>query len=206
MTDAQTMLKLAERLRQSANHDRIQELKMVMRRIATQLERCSAVTNHESPVEIERADAMNAGLNQEAFRQAWQAFQNTPIDLVADSDDETCKCLSNAIRTFVRAVHTAKEAHTNEYLMGYAIGLHDGKVAFCAAPQPADSAPAAWVEAKKEIDAGWPDIAPAEYEIAPNKVTLWRILRKHGIPLDRAQWVCNEALNAGVIGIPPTPA
>jgi len=70
----------------------------------------------------------------------------------------------------------------------------------------ANSAPDAWVEAKKEIDAGWPDSAPAEYEIAPNKVTLWRILRKHGIPLDRAQWVCNEALNAGVIGIPPTPA
>ncbi|RTE91876.1 hypothetical protein [Bradyrhizobium sp. LVM 105] len=97
------------------------------------LARSSAETTNVSPVEIERADAMNAGLNEEAFRKAWLAFQNTPIDLVADSDDETCKCLSNAIRTFVRAAHNAKEPQTNEYLRGYAIGLHDGKVGSCAA-------------------------------------------------------------------------
>lgn len=28
--------------------------------------------------------------------------------------------------------------------------------------------------------------------------TLWKILRSHGVPLDVAQWVCNDALNAGL--------
>lgn len=63
-----------------------------------------------SDTDIERADAMNAGLNQEAFRKAWIAFQNTPIDILADSDDETCKCLSNAIRTFVAVAWKGRQS------------------------------------------------------------------------------------------------
>lgn len=79
---------------------------------ATELLRITgAPTSPQAPdeiaksVESERADAMNAGLNQKAFRKAWSVFQNTPIDLAADSDDETCKCLSNAIKAFLLVVH-----------------------------------------------------------------------------------------------------
>ncbi len=67
-----------------------------------------------SETENERADAMNAGLNKEAFRAAWRAFQNTPIDMVADSDDETCKCLSNAIRAFVRVAWRDERRETRD--------------------------------------------------------------------------------------------
>jgi hypothetical protein len=49
-------------------------------------------------VEKQRAnEACPAGLNRDAFAAAWQAFQGCPIDLVADSDDETCRCLGAAI-------------------------------------------------------------------------------------------------------------
>jgi hypothetical protein len=31
-------------------------------------------------------------------------------------------------------------------------------------------------------------------------VTLWQILRARGLPLDQSQWICNDAMNAGIIG------
>lgn len=46
-------------------------------------------------------------LDQGAFDAAWHAFQHTGIDLVADSDDETCRCLHNAIRAYF--VHNADQ-------------------------------------------------------------------------------------------------
>lgn len=52
-------------------------------------------------VEQERTEAVNRQLIQPAFNLAWHAFQNTPIDLVGDSDDETCKCLHNAIVAYL---------------------------------------------------------------------------------------------------------
>lgn len=42
-------------------------------------------------------------LIQSALDAAWEAFQNTTIDLLADSDDETRRCLNNAIATYVVA-------------------------------------------------------------------------------------------------------
>ena len=34
------------------------------------------------------------------------------------------------------------------------------------------------------------------------KETLWQILRRHQIPLDVAQWICNDAHNAGITRFP----
>lgn len=46
--------------------------------------------------EINRAQVLDQG----AFDVAWHAFQHTKIDLVADSDDETCRCLHNTIQAY----------------------------------------------------------------------------------------------------------
>jgi hypothetical protein len=54
-------------------------------------------------VEAERVRSANKGLDPIALEIAWGAFQNTPIDLVADSDDETCRCLHNAIAAYLVA-------------------------------------------------------------------------------------------------------
>jgi hypothetical protein len=54
-------------------------------------------------VESERVRSVNKRLDQAAFEIAWNAYQNTGIDLVADSDDETCKCLHNAIAAYLVA-------------------------------------------------------------------------------------------------------
>lgn len=54
-------------------------------------------------VERERSAEVNRRLSPKAFEEAWRAFQNTPIDLVSDSDDETCKCVHNAIVTYLEA-------------------------------------------------------------------------------------------------------
>lgn len=35
---------------------------------------------------------------REALDKAWEAYQSTPIDLCADSDDETRKCVENAVK------------------------------------------------------------------------------------------------------------
>lgn len=56
-----------------------------------------------STVEQERCKAINIGLDPLAFELAWNAFQNTPIDLLADSDDETCRCVFNAITAYLVA-------------------------------------------------------------------------------------------------------
>jgi hypothetical protein len=40
---------------------------------------------------------------------AWAAYQNTPIDLCADSDDETRKCVENAVRAAIAAIRPAVE-------------------------------------------------------------------------------------------------
>ena len=56
----------------------------------TEKERCNQV-NHDQ------------ALDQLAFDAAWTAFQNTPIDLVADSDDEKCRCVRNAILAYFKA-------------------------------------------------------------------------------------------------------
>lgn len=53
--------------------------------------------------EFERVASVNKELDQDAFLKAWYAFQNTPIDLVADSDDEQCRCLNNAILAYLHA-------------------------------------------------------------------------------------------------------
>lgn len=54
-------------------------------------------------IEIERVRDANrsAGLDQAAFEAAWDAFQNTGIDLLADSDDEQCRCVANAIKAYI---------------------------------------------------------------------------------------------------------
>ena len=54
-------------------------------------------------IEQERCREVNHTqvLDQVAFDAAWHAFQHTKIDLVADSDDETCRCLHNAIRAYL---------------------------------------------------------------------------------------------------------
>jgi len=36
-----------------------------------------------------------------ALEEAWQAYQNTPIDLVADSDEETKRCVIAAITAYL---------------------------------------------------------------------------------------------------------
>ena len=81
MADAQTMLKLAQRLRQSADHDRIQELKMVTRRIATQLERCSAVTSADLKVRsaLERCRAVLGNMALENETGLKSIFDRWPI-------------------------------------------------------------------------------------------------------------------------------
>ena len=56
-------------------------------------------------VEIERADAAcHPSLSKEAFRSAWDAMQNCPIDLVADSDDEQCRALGVGIAAYIEAL------------------------------------------------------------------------------------------------------
>lgn len=55
-------------------------------------------------IEQERVRSVNKGLDPVAFEIAWGAFQNTTIDLVADSDDETCRCVHNAIAAYLVAV------------------------------------------------------------------------------------------------------
>lgn len=52
-------------------------------------------------VKAERTQSVNKVLHQSSFDTAWAAFQNTDIDLVADSDDETCRCLHNAISAYL---------------------------------------------------------------------------------------------------------
>jgi len=59
-------------------------------------------------VEHERVQHVNRRLAPVAFSLAWRAFQNTPIDLVADSDDETCKCLHQAIVAYLEATGRIK--------------------------------------------------------------------------------------------------
>lgn len=54
-------------------------------------------------VEQQRCCDANKWLDQLAFELAWNAFQNTPIDLLADSDDETCRCVHNAIAAYLVA-------------------------------------------------------------------------------------------------------
>lgn len=54
-------------------------------------------------VEHERVQHANRRLAPVAFALAWRRFQNTPIDLVADSDDETCRCLHEAIVAYLEA-------------------------------------------------------------------------------------------------------
>jgi len=56
-----------------------------------------------SDIERERTKEINKELAPTAFELAWHAFQHTGIDLVADSDDETCKCLHNAIVAYLAA-------------------------------------------------------------------------------------------------------
>lgn len=56
-------------------------------------------------IEKQRASDTNPGLNQKAFEAAWHAFQNTPIDLLADSDDEQCRCVGNAIIAYIQAIY-----------------------------------------------------------------------------------------------------
>lgn len=56
-------------------------------------------------VETERADATcHPSLSKEAFRAAWDAMQNCPIDLVADSDDEQCRSLGVGIAAYIAAL------------------------------------------------------------------------------------------------------
>ena len=57
-------------------------------------------------VEKERCAKVNHALvlNQEAFDAAWTSFQNTKIDLLADSDDEQCRCVWNAIHTYMEGI------------------------------------------------------------------------------------------------------
>jgi hypothetical protein len=54
-------------------------------------------------VEHERVTQVNRRLAPVAFALAWKRFQDTPIDLVADSDDETCRCLHEAIVAYLEA-------------------------------------------------------------------------------------------------------
>lgn len=35
-------------------------------------------------------------------------------------------------------------------------------------------------------------------KLDPPQQTLWELLRKHGVPLDKAQAICNEAMAVGV--------
>ena len=55
-------------------------------------------------VEAERTQSVNKVLHQPSFDEAWAVFQNTGIDLVSDSDDETCRCLHNAIAAYLDSV------------------------------------------------------------------------------------------------------
>jgi hypothetical protein len=58
-------------------------------------------------IETERADNVcPPELNKEAFRAAWIAMQNCPIDLVADSDDEQCRTLGAGIAAYLAASST----------------------------------------------------------------------------------------------------
>lgn len=56
-------------------------------------------------IEKDRCEEVNHTqvLDKLAFEAAWDAFQCTKIDLLADSDDETCRCLHNAIRAYFAA-------------------------------------------------------------------------------------------------------
>lgn len=58
-------------------------------------------------VESERVKSVNQLLDQTAFEVAWDAYQATGIDLLADSDDETCKCVHNAIAAYLLATGAA---------------------------------------------------------------------------------------------------
>ena len=58
---------------------------------------------HMHSVEKERCAAVNKCLNKEAFEIAWDAFQRTSFDLLADSDDQTCKCVHNAVAAYMTA-------------------------------------------------------------------------------------------------------
>lgn len=61
--------------------------------------------------ENERVRDVNAALalDETAFRAAWRAFQWTDIDLVADSDDEQCKAVGNAIKAYLAAKPTERD-------------------------------------------------------------------------------------------------
>lgn len=56
-------------------------------------------------VEFDRADATKpACLDRDAFRAAWLAMQNCPIDLLRDDDDdEQCRALGVAISAHLAA-------------------------------------------------------------------------------------------------------
>lgn len=47
-------------------------------------------------VSLSRPTPSDAGL-REALDAAWEAYQSTPVDLCADSDDETRRCVENAV-------------------------------------------------------------------------------------------------------------
>jgi len=55
-------------------------------------------------IERERVADANPGLDQVAFEKAWQAFQNQPIDMLADSDDTQCRCLGAAIKAYLLSI------------------------------------------------------------------------------------------------------
>lgn len=59
-------------------------------------------------VEKDRAlETKPPSLNLVAFEAAWTAFQNTSTDLIEDSDDETCRCVGNAIVAYLNALHSS---------------------------------------------------------------------------------------------------
>jgi hypothetical protein len=53
--------------------------------------------------------------------------------------------------------------------------------------------------ATDEIIDIWQKLGMLKLDEPSQQVTLWKILRAHCVPLDVAQWVCNDALNAGLI-------
>lgn len=55
-------------------------------------------------VEKERAaETKPASLDLAAFEAAWEAYQNNPIDVMDDTDNETCRCLGAGIVAYLAA-------------------------------------------------------------------------------------------------------
>lgn len=67
-------------------------------------------------IEAERVREVNQSLSldQVAFQAAWRAFQHTDIDLVADSDDEQCRCLGNAIKAYITSFPFHNHNHNHK--------------------------------------------------------------------------------------------